>query len=215
MHHFIKNPHSLIVKVLGAYKIQIDKKKPVHFVVLQSVFYPATALSARYDIKGCLAGRYQRPGHLSPQSEVFKDQNFVREGLKLGSSKLWFIKQIERDIHFLRCHNIVDYSLLVGIQAMENSESHANEANNITETEDKPRKSSENRKLSANERQTFWSSLVKQIDDLGNVESHAETMRMDSRLSNMSALVELLGEGSPIDSPTRSSQNSSVKVLFT
>ena len=94
LNHFIKNPHSLIVKVLGAYKIQIDKNKPVHFVVLQSVFYPDTVLSARYDIKGCLAGRYQRPGHLSPQSEVYKDQNFVKDDLKLGPDKPWFMRQV-------------------------------------------------------------------------------------------------------------------------
>ena len=125
---------------------------------------------------------------------------------------------MERDIHFLRCHKIVDYSLLVGVQTKENLDEYKKEGRATSQkwkTNNKTRKTSESRRLSAKERKTFWSSLVKQIDlgSSANTESQAETLRMDSRLSNMSALVELLGEGSPMDSPIRSSHNGSVKVL--
>ena len=54
LNHFIKNPHSLIVKILGVFSIQRAKKKPVFFFLMQSVFYPDTLVSRRWvdhDIK--------------------------------------------------------------------------------------------------------------------------------------------------------------------
>ena len=45
-----------------------------------------------------------------------KDQNFAPVRLELGTQRSWFVRQIARDADFLRSHNIVDYSLLVGIQ---------------------------------------------------------------------------------------------------
>ena len=57
--HFIKNPHSLIVKIYGVYSIKLEKSKNVFFIIMQSVFYPDVGISGMYDIKGCLAGRYE------------------------------------------------------------------------------------------------------------------------------------------------------------
>ena len=56
---------------------------------------PAPQLRATYDIKGCLAGRYQAPGSGGEQT-VFKDQNFQEEKLDLGQQRDWFIKQVDR-----------------------------------------------------------------------------------------------------------------------
>ena len=47
LNHFIKNPHSLIVKILGVFSIQRAKQKPVFFFLMQSVFYPDTLVSVR------------------------------------------------------------------------------------------------------------------------------------------------------------------------
>ena len=97
--HFIKNPHSLIVKIFGVFSIQIEETKPVYFIVMQSVFYPDRLLSLRYDLKGCLAGRYQSPGPMSRQDpeemQVFKDQNFIKERLALGTQRRWFVTQVK------------------------------------------------------------------------------------------------------------------------
>ena len=93
--HFIKNPHSLIVKILGVYDVQIGSKT-VLFFIMHSVFFPETALQKRFDIKGCLAGRYQAPGALGTQNtEVFKDKNFLGEQLILGEDRRWFLRQVK------------------------------------------------------------------------------------------------------------------------
>ena len=71
--------------------------------------------NSRFDIKGCLAGRYQSPGSGTKQSQetVLKDKNFQGSLIMLGEDRTWFLKQIARDTEFLRRNRIVDYSLLV------------------------------------------------------------------------------------------------------
>ena len=81
-------------------------------------------------------------------------------------------------------------------------------------------KKSETRKLDTYERKVIWSSLMRLVDDSNSNEKESEEtvsvrekIRIDSRLSNMSALVELLGEGSPICSPSKASLNNSSKSV--
>ena len=159
-------------------------------------------MNSRYDIKGCLAGRYQSPGGPeNPQKnfQVFKDQNFQGERLVLGEEREWFVRQIARDAEFLRKNKIVDYSLLVGIQrgSRQGKESQSSQtgAENIGQL----------KRLDSSERKAIWSSLVKLVDE-GDMEVKDDhTGRIESRLSNFSAIVELLGEGSPIESPSKKS----------
>ncbi|XP_005107881.2 phosphatidylinositol 4-phosphate 5-kinase-like protein 1 [Aplysia californica] len=123
MQHFISYPHSLLVKYIGCYAIKLKGKKKRFFLVMQSIFYPSDRIEDRFDVKGCIAGRYQKPNR--PGSHiitVLKDQNFFNEELDLGSQSDWFIKQINADAAFLRSLNCMDYSLLVGRQKRHLSE---------------------------------------------------------------------------------------------
>ena len=104
--HLAASPGSLLVRILGVYSLLL-RHTTVHLILMQSVFPPAPApapapatgpapqLRATYDIKGCLAGRYQAPGYGGEQT-VFKDQNFQEEKLDLGQQRDWFIKQVDR-----------------------------------------------------------------------------------------------------------------------
>ena len=81
-------------------------------------------------------------------------------------------------------------------------------------------KKTETIKLDTNDRKVIWSSLVRLVDNNNSNEkereetvSVREKIRIDSRLSNMSALVELLGEGSPMSSPSKASLNNSSKSV--
>merc|ERR1719244_456522 len=47
---------------------------------------------------------------------VLKDQNFARQRLGLGNQRGWVVRQVFRDVEFLKQEGIVDYSLLVGLQ---------------------------------------------------------------------------------------------------
>ncbi|KAK6195324.1 hypothetical protein SNE40_000781 [Patella caerulea] len=117
LNHFLTYPHSLIVKFLGLYSINLPGNQKKYFLVMQSIFYPSHRIEDRFDIKGCLAGRYQKPR--PPGSTivtVYKDQNFVDESLNLGTQGEWFIEQLKADTLFMKELGVQDYSLLVGRQ---------------------------------------------------------------------------------------------------
>ena len=143
--------------------------------------------------------------------------------------------KVWRDTEFLKSHNIVDYSLLVGIQKDFNDHPVESDLDGnhldvvsaevraatptvqleIPEESDKPDGQVEGAKLDFAERKALWSSLVKFVDnveyrDYQNKSSESkddslllEKIRIESRLSNISALVELLGDGSQKSSPAR------------
>ncbi|KAH9499657.1 phosphatidylinositol-4-phosphate 5-kinase-like protein 1 [Bulinus truncatus] len=84
---------------------------------MQSIFYPSERIEDRFDVKGCTAGRYQKPNPDGSQVIiVLKDQNFLNEVLDLGDQCQWFIQQIQADSQFLCDLNCMDYSLLIGRQ---------------------------------------------------------------------------------------------------
>ena len=133
-----------------------------------------------------------------------------------------FSFQIERDAQFLRRHNIVDYSLLIGMQKNFPQNNHLNDeaikSKQCLENVPDKSKFNESRKISSNERRAIWSSLVRLVDESsidkqiqGEDQMMLEKMRIESRLSNMSALVELLGEASPVNSPSKNSLSTSSK----
>ncbi|CAB4057170.1 PIP5KL1 [Lepeophtheirus salmonis] len=93
-----------------------EQSKPVHFIIMQSIFWPENGLNRRYDLKGCLAGRFEQvPSGVRRSEVVFKDKNFYGTGLRLGNQRSWFVEQLSRDVEFLQRLDIMDYSLLVGI----------------------------------------------------------------------------------------------------
>ena len=106
--------------------------------------------------------------------------------------------QIERDASFLQRHNIVDYSLLIGMQRNFPQNNHLDERIiNSREGFENPtdKTKAESRKISSNERRAIWSSLVRLVDE-SSIDKELQTedqmmlekMRIESRLSNMSAL---------------------------
>ena len=63
----------------------------VHFIIMQSVFWPSSGINERYDIKGCISGRKEeRPDELSEFNElVMKDANVLDVLIDLGSNQKW------------------------------------------------------------------------------------------------------------------------------
>ena len=136
--------------------------------------------------------------------------------MRLGGEGRWFIGQVWRDTEFLRRHGIVDYSLLVipnpypppgslqvGVQREFSPPPSAREASPTSRLEEAPTPAPST-KMDIQERRALWDSLVKLVED-GEGEGKDDTLllerlRMGSRLSNISAIVELLGEQ---DSPAR------------
>jgi len=114
--HISKYPHSLLIRLLGAYAVTLGKTK-VYVLIMANLFTKQVEL--KYDIKGSWVDR--KAEH---SSSVKKDNdlpdNFV---VPLDPPTIPdFLLQIERDTQILADHNIMDYSLLLGFNQRPISE---------------------------------------------------------------------------------------------
>ncbi|XP_032977983.1 phosphatidylinositol 4-phosphate 5-kinase-like protein 1 isoform X5 [Rhinolophus ferrumequinum] len=153
MQHLRRHPHSLLARLLGVHSLRVARGKKVgeaeakrpgrrgqlqdeilssltpypcpqkYFIIMQSVFYPASRISERYDIKGCEVSRWVDPApEGSPLILVLKDLNFQGKTIYLGPQRSWLLRQMELDTAFLRELNVLDYSLLVAFHCLHKDE---------------------------------------------------------------------------------------------
>ncbi|XP_063000581.1 phosphatidylinositol 4-phosphate 5-kinase-like protein 1 [Elgaria multicarinata webbii] len=96
---------------------------------MQSIFYPHERIVERYDIKGCQLDRWS---DAAPEGSeiivVLKDLNFGENVICLDEQRAWFIQQVELDTQFLKDLDVMDYSLLVGLQPLHEDERILNKA---------------------------------------------------------------------------------------
>lgn len=121
--HLEKYPHSLLVRFLGVYRIEVPNETKKYFLVMQSVFFPDDRINVRFDIKGCEVGRWTDPDTRGRQViKVLKDNNFQGQSINLGPEKSWFLEQVRSDAEFLQSLNVLDYSLLLARQPLHRDE---------------------------------------------------------------------------------------------
>ncbi|XP_063172536.1 phosphatidylinositol 4-phosphate 5-kinase-like protein 1 [Candoia aspera] len=125
--HMERYPHSILVKFLGVYSIIAPQEKKKYFIIMQSIFYPHEKITERYDIKGCQVGRWTDP---APEGSeiivVFKDCNFDNKLICLDQGQTWLVQQVKLDTQFLKALDVIDYSLLVGLQPLHDDERFLN-----------------------------------------------------------------------------------------
>ncbi|KAK8800903.1 hypothetical protein WA588_001734, partial [Blastocystis sp. NMH] len=111
---------SLLCKVLGIYQtVSVDptnKRTVTHYVVMENLFYNQI-ISYKFDLKGSNRNRYATEG---TEESTLLDMNFMekRKGVPLPlheSAKTLLNIGIMNDTLFLSIINVVDYSLLVGV----------------------------------------------------------------------------------------------------
>ena len=116
--HVRGNPATLLTRYLGLYKMMWTTEKggkptasSINVIVMANVFCTPLKMSERYDLKGSTVGRTTQE-----EGATKKDLDFVQtRKIYLGAEKFKLMAQIRRDTAFLAHHNIMDYSLLVGI----------------------------------------------------------------------------------------------------
>mmetsp|Transcript_125187 Transcript_125187/g.286842 ORF Transcript_125187/g.286842 Transcript_125187/m.286842 type:complete len:174 (+) Transcript_125187:1196-1717(+) len=85
---------------------------------MSNMFASALEIHRRFDLKGSTVGRSTRQELWSDTSIALKELDFAKAAVKvqLGTQKAKKLTgQIDRDALFLRSHNILDYSLLIGV----------------------------------------------------------------------------------------------------
>ncbi|XP_040819204.1 phosphatidylinositol 4-phosphate 5-kinase-like protein 1 [Ochotona curzoniae] len=121
--HLQRHPHSLLARLLGVHSLRVAQGKKKYFIIMQNVFFPAGRIAERYDVKGCQVSRWVEPGpEDSPIILVLKDLNFQGKTIQLGPQRSWLLRQMELDTAFLRELNVLDYSLLMALQRLQEDE---------------------------------------------------------------------------------------------
>ena len=119
------NPESLISKVYGLHKMIFYRKKgkmskKVYFSIMNNVFNTQRKIDYRYDLKGSTQGREVKitAGQEPDSTIAMKDNDFTRrrEKFKIGPDiKKRLMDTIQKDAMFFAKNDIIDYSLLVGV----------------------------------------------------------------------------------------------------
>ncbi|XP_065919768.1 1-phosphatidylinositol 3-phosphate 5-kinase-like isoform X3 [Dysidea avara] len=118
-----------LAKIVGMYWIsfnnsQTNDSMEGDFLVIENLLY-GHKCSKVFDLKGSVSRRYVQPGkEPAGESQVYLDENFLEHiassPIYLRSySKAVLMKAIQEDTKFLSHHNVMDYSMLTGID--ENS----------------------------------------------------------------------------------------------
>jgi len=114
--HCCENPNTMITRFFGMYRVKLyHLRRNVKFVIMNSVYYTDKHLQTFYDLKGSSVGRDAKPGQA-----VLKDNDLRRSlpenALALRPKQRLDVRhQLESDSDFMRDHNIMDYSMLVGV----------------------------------------------------------------------------------------------------
>lgn len=131
--HLMDNPNTLLPKFMGCYKLVKKVKKSkfkVYFIIMDNIFSTNKEIHLRYDLKGSKIGRQV----LKNPKEAFKGLNKLSYALKdidlensnqyfaIGEKKTVIIDQLSKDSEFLKKNNIIDYSLLIGINLADNND---------------------------------------------------------------------------------------------
>lgn len=113
-HHIRKWPQSLIVRFVGLFHIDVPTRElSRYFVVMRSVFDPERDIKEIFDLKGSLHNRRKKDGE-----RVGKDEDWLglEQLMKLtDKDSRELLAMHELDAELLQKHEVMDYSLLVGV----------------------------------------------------------------------------------------------------
>eukprot|EP00128_Syssomonas_multiformis_P017640 Colp12_sorted_trinity150504_noHs@14561 len=117
--YMLKHRDTFLSRIFGLHTLTYEGKDH-HFIVMGNVFDTTKPIDLRFDLKGSTVGRQACPPGTQPYNPkvVYKDLDFLASGRRLflapeHGAKL--LAQLTMDANFLRNHQIIDYSLLVGI----------------------------------------------------------------------------------------------------
>lgn len=109
-----KNPNTLLPRFYGVYSMKHEGiGGMVRFVIMNNCFNTIQPISEVYDLKGSTLGRSS--GESAKPGSILKDLDIKRKFYFDHDIANLFLDQLKYDSEFLAEHNVMDYSLLVGI----------------------------------------------------------------------------------------------------
>ncbi|KAM9504059.1 phosphatidylinositol 4-phosphate 5-kinase type-1 gamma-like isoform 2-T2 [Salvelinus alpinus] len=120
-----QNPRTLLPKFFGLYCIQSGGKN-IRMVVMNNVLPRAVRMHLKFDLKGSTYKRCASKKERQKAKPTFKDLDFMQDlqdGLMLDQDMYSaLVKTLQRDCLVLESFKIMDYSLLLGVHNIDQSE---------------------------------------------------------------------------------------------
>ncbi|KAL6259805.1 phosphatidylinositol 5-phosphate 4-kinase type-2 alpha isoform X1 [Pogonomyrmex barbatus] len=147
MHSFLKHYHPYIVErhgktllpqYLGMYRLTVDGVE--HYVVaIRNVFSNHLTTHKKFDLKGSTVDREASDKEKEKDLPTYKDNDFVKEGMKIyigEEAKTKLIETLTADVDFLTRLHLMDYSLLLGLHDCARAEQESRERAEREDDED-------------------------------------------------------------------------------
>lgn len=120
--HLEAHPASLLPRFLGLFDLTLSGGQSYSLVVMTNFFAGMRPIHSRYDLKGSTIGRTASEKEKAKGDKaILKDLDWMGQGrrIKLPSqhAKDEFEKVLSIDSEWLAAHELIDYSLLVGIHS--------------------------------------------------------------------------------------------------
>jgi len=135
VNHFVENPDSPMVKILGLSKVRWQQvvngqyvARDEWLIVMSHLFVTDIPIHRKYDLKGSAEGRVVSDEERAQPGFTLRDYDFRDEegamdiGPELASA---FVGQLKKDTAFLAQNGVMDYSLLVGIHERDHAKQDA------------------------------------------------------------------------------------------
>ena len=120
-----QNPRTLLPKFYGLFCYQCGGKN-IRFIIMNNLLPSSVTMHEKYDLKGSTYKRKASKRERAKKSPTLKDLNFMTNHLDGLSLELdtynALVKTIERDCRVLQSFKIMDYSLLLGIHNLDQSQ---------------------------------------------------------------------------------------------
>uniref|UniRef100_A0A182YC39 1-phosphatidylinositol-3-phosphate 5-kinase n=1 Tax=Anopheles stephensi TaxID=30069 RepID=A0A182YC39_ANOST len=118
---------TLLAKIFGVFKITIKRKDNTTVesaVLVMENLFCGKDINEKYDLKGSDRNRLVDPNRQTGTERVLMDENFIQMSWTnplyiLSHSKTVLKEAITRDACFLERNEVMDYSLLVGLESSE------------------------------------------------------------------------------------------------
>eukprot|EP00479_Gromia_sphaerica_P000397 TRINITY_DN1043_c0_g1_i1.p1 TRINITY_DN1043_c0_g1~~TRINITY_DN1043_c0_g1_i1.p1 ORF type:complete len:113 (+),score=15.65 TRINITY_DN1043_c0_g1_i1:79-417(+) len=105
----MSNPHTLLPRFFGSYRILMDDGSGCYLVVMNNVFNTSLEVNKIFDLKGSTVGR-EASDEEKTNGKLFKDLDFSTNIYLGKTTKAKLEEQLNRDCEFLEKSEIMDYS---------------------------------------------------------------------------------------------------------
>lgn len=121
-----KNPKTFILKFFGFHRMKIYKKGKMiadnYYCVMKNIMNTPKQIHRMYDLKGSTYGRSSKLKNGKYEDGPRKDLDIIADNdliaVESSTSKI-ITQQLRCDADFLKRHQFIDYSMLIGIHELE------------------------------------------------------------------------------------------------